>query len=227
MPDIESHKRVLEAFTSPIEKPVLRWLAARTPARITPDTMTLIGVFGALVTFIGYCLTNLNHNFLWLATLGFVINWFGDSLDGTLARERHIERPRYGFYIDHSVDAFTEILIFLGLGASPYVRFDLACLALIGYLLLSILVYLRTCVKSEFTISYGKLGPTEARLIAIAANTLVFFLGNPTFRMFSFELAVYDWIAVLIILILAIISTSTAYIQAKILANADPPKKDW
>ena len=222
MPDIESHKRVLETFTSPIERPALRWMAAHTPAWITPDTMTCVGVFGAVITFSGYCLTNLDHNFLWLATLGFVINWFGDSLDGTLARERHIERPRYGFYIDHAVDAFTEIIFFVGLGMSPFVRFDLACLALIGYFLLSILVYLRTCVKGEFTISYGKLGPTEVRLIAIAANTFVYFLGNPTFKVLSFDLSIYDWVVILIIIILGIICSSTTYIQSKILASIDP-----
>jgi len=222
MPDIESHKRVLDTFTGPIEKPALRWMAARLPAWVTPDIVTIIGVFGAIVVFFSYWLTNLNPAFLWLATLGFVINWFGDSMDGTLARIRHIERPKYGFYIDHSVDAYNEILIFVGLGLSPYVRFDLACLALIGYLLLSILVYLRTCVKGEFTISYGKLGPTEARLVAIAANTIVFFMGNPVVGLFSFQLSVFDWLAILIIIVFLIICSSTTYIQARILANSDP-----
>jgi hypothetical protein len=115
-------------------------------------------------------------------------------------------------------------MVFVGLGLSPFVRFDLACLALIGYFLLSILVYLRTCVKGEFTISYGKLGPTEARLIAIAANTLVFFLGNPTFRILSVDLTIYDWIAILIVLLLGIICSSTTYIQSRLLAKIDPPK---
>ena len=224
MPEIESHKRVLDTFTSPIEKPALKWMAAHTPAWITPDTMTWIGIFGALITFIGFCLTNLDHVFLWLATLGFVINWLGDSLDGTLARQRNVERHRYGFYIDHAVDAFNEILFFLGLGLSPFVRFDLACLALIGYLLLSILTYLRTCVKGEFTISYGKLGPTEARLIAIAANTLVFFIGNPTFKILSVDLSIYDWVVTAIIIVLAIICSSTTYIQSRILSRIDPRK---
>jgi len=224
MPEIESHKRVLDTFTSPIEKPALKWMAAHTPAWITPDTMTWIGIFGALITFIGFCLTNLDHVFLWLATLGFVINWLGDSLDGTLARQRNVERHRYGFYVDHAVDAFNEILFFLGLGLSPFVRFDLACLALIGYLLLSILAYLRTCVKGEFTISYGKLGPTEARLIAIAANTLVFFIGNPTFKILSVDLSIYDWVVTAIIIVLAIICSSTTYIQSRILSRIDPRK---
>jgi phosphatidylglycerophosphate synthase len=173
MRDIHSHKRVLDTFTGPVERPLLRWLAAHMPAWVTPDWLTAVGVIGGMVILVGYWLTGIDPNFLWLANLGFVINWFGDSLDGTLARYRHAERPIYGFYIDHAVDAYVEIMIFLGLGLSPYVRFDLACLALIGYLLLSVLVYVRTCVRGEFVISYGRLGPTEARLIAMSANTLV------------------------------------------------------
>ncbi len=224
MTDIETHTRILDTFTGPIEKPALRWLAAHTPAWISPDMMTGLGVLGALITFSGYCLTNLKPAFLWLATLGFVINWFGDSMDGTLARQRHTERPRYGFYVDHAVDAFDEILFFVGLGLSPYVRFDLACLALVGYFLLSILAILRTCVKGEFTISYGKLGPTEARLIAIGANTLVFFLGNPRLKLLSFNFTVYDWIATVIIILLVIICSSTTYIQSRILSKIDPRK---
>jgi len=158
MRDISSHRRVLDTFTGPIERPLLRWLAARMPAWVTPDHLTAIGVFGGLVILVGYWLTGVDRNFLWLVNLGFVLNWFGDSLDGTLARYRHTERPVYGFYIDHAVDAFVEMMIFLGLGLSPYVRFDLACLALIGYFLLSVLVFLRTCVKGEFVLSYGRLG---------------------------------------------------------------------
>ena len=94
---------------------------------------------------ISYGLSNYNPNYLWMASLGFLINWFGDSLDGTLARYRHIERPRYGFYIDHVTDGVCQVMIFLGLGLTPYVSFNIARLALISYLLLSILVYVYVC----------------------------------------------------------------------------------
>lgn len=222
MQDIESHKRVLDTLTGPIERPTLRWLAARMPAWVTPDILTGVGIFGAVITFLGYWLTHLDGAFLWLASLGFVINWFGDSLDGTLARYRHIERPMYGFFIDHTMDALNEVLIFLGIGMSIYVRFDLACLALIGYLLLSILVYIRTCVKGEFKISYGKLGPTEARLIAIAANSLILFFGNPVVKFLSMKLTVYDWIAIIVILLLFGVTIGSTVTQARILARMDP-----
>lgn len=223
MPDLKNHRRVNDIFLAPLERPALKWLAAHMPAWVTPDTMTAIGVIGSLVAFAGYCLTNLHPGYLWLASLGFVINWFGDSLDGTLARHRKIERPLYGFFIDHTVDVIDEALIFLGLGLSPYVRFDLACLALVGYLMLSVLVYVRTCVKGEFTISYGGLGPTEARLIAITANTIIFFAGNPVFRLFSYELVLYDWIAIGITILLISIFILSTIKQAQILSKMDRP----
>ena len=219
MPDIKSHKRVNDIFLASLERPALQWLAAHTPSWIGPDHMTVLGLIGSLIILIGYWLTNFNSAFLWLASLGFVINWYGDSLDGTIARFRRQERPVYGFFVDHTVDGISEVMVFLGLGLSPYVRFDLACLALIGYLLLSVLVYIRTCVKGEFVISYGKLGPTEARLIAIGANTLVFFIGNPQWTIFNFTSSVYDWLVMVIIVILFAIYLISSISQAVILAK--------
>jgi archaetidylinositol phosphate synthase len=221
--DIRNHTRVLNTFTGATEKRLLIWIAQRLPGWVTPDMLTLVGVCGAGIAFCGYALCNLNPAFLWLANLGFVINWFGDSLDGTLARVRSIQRPIYGFYIDHATDAFDEILVFLGVGVSPFVHFSLACLALIGYFLLSVLVYIRTAVRGEFTISYGKLGPTEARLIGMSANTLIFFVGNPTLSLFNYSLMVYDWIVIGIVLLLAVISISTTLRQARLLSRLDPP----
>lgn len=219
MLDIKSHKRINDTFLAPLERPALQWLAAHTPSWIGPDHMTVLGLVGSLIIFIGYWLTNINSAFLWLASLGFVINWYGDSLDGTIARFRHQERPVYGFFVDHTVDGISEVMVFLGLGLSPYVRFDLACLALIGYLLISVLVYVRTCVKGEFVISYGKLGPTEARLITIGANTLVFFIGNPQLTIFNFTNCVYDWLVMVVIVILFAIYLISSISQAVILAK--------
>jgi archaetidylinositol phosphate synthase len=225
MRDISSHRRVLDTFTGPVERPILRWLAAHMPSWMNPDILTAIGVIGGLVILCGYWLTGADRNFLWLVNLGFVINWFGDSMDGTLARYRHIERPVYGFYIDHTVDAYVEIMIFLGLGLSPYVRFDLACLALIGYLLLSVLVYVRTCVKGEFVISYGKLGPTEVRLLAMVANTLVYFVGNPIPNLFSLKLTIYDWLVSIVILLIYSIAIGTTLIQGRQLAKMEKERR--
>jgi len=126
---------------------------------------------------ISYGLTGLNANFLWVASFFYLVNWFGDSLDGTLARHRHIERPIYGFFLDHTVDAVTEMMIFLGYALTPHVSYLSASLALMGYLILSVLAYVRTSAVGEFKISYGRLGPTEIRVLAIMLNAYMFFGG--------------------------------------------------
>ncbi|MEI2692618.1 MAG: CDP-alcohol phosphatidyltransferase family protein [Anaerolineae bacterium] len=143
----QDHKRVNDILLGPIERPALQWLAAHSPAWMTPDKLTAIGTAGAFLIFFSYLATRIHPGFLWLASLGFLINWYGDSLDGTLARYRKIQRPKYGFFIDHTVDAFTETLIMLGLGLSIYITFNVAALALIGYLMLSVFVYVRTFVR--------------------------------------------------------------------------------
>jgi phosphatidylglycerophosphate synthase len=188
------------------------------PAWVTPDLCTLIGTLGALLTLISYGLSNINPDYLWLASLGFFINWFGDSLDGTLARYRRIERPRYGYYIDHTIDVVCQIMIFLGLGLTPYISFNVACLALISYLSLSVLVYIRTYVVGEFKISYGKLGPTESRAIAVLLNTAMYFFGMQTILFGQGKLSIYDLFVAAIALLLVGFFVSTALEEARKLA---------
>lgn len=189
MSDIKSHRRVNDILLGPLERPTLKWLAAHMPAWVTPDVCTLIGALGALLSGISYVLSNYTSSFLWLASLGFVINWFGDSLDGTLARYRKIERPIFGFFVDHIIDAFSVTVIILGLGLSPYVSFDIACLALIAYLLMCVLVFVRTSAIGEFKISYGKLGPTEVRVLIILLSVWMYFGGE---RISSVRIGTFD-----------------------------------
>lgn len=198
------HTRVNKILLSALEKPALKWLSEHMPAWVTPDMLTILGFAASVMIAVSYWLCSYSSAFLWLASFGFVLNWFGDSLDGTLARYRKIERPKYGFFVDHTVDAVTETLVFVGLGLSPYVDLTLALFALIGYLLVSILVYVYTYVSGEFRISYASLGPTEMRAIAILANTLIFFVGNPKLNLGFVEVAVYDLIVFLIVLLLFI-----------------------
>lgn len=182
MKNSKEHERVNDILLGRLERPVLKWLASHSPNWMNPDIYTAIGVLGSVVILTGYILSRFNPAYFWLATFGFFLNWYGDSLDGTLARYRHIERPVYGFYIDHTTDAFSQVLIFVGLGLSPYVNFNIACLTLVAYLLLSVLVYVRTYTVGEFKISYGKLGPTEVRLLAVLLNTAMFYYGEQTWR---------------------------------------------
>lgn len=180
MSEINHHRRVNDILLGPLERPTLKWLAAHMPAWVTPDTCTAVGALGSLWVAVSYILTMYDRNFLWLASLGFVINWLGDSLDGTLARYRRIERPIYGFFVDHTIDAFSVSVIMLGMGLTPYVNFTVASLTLIAYLLLSVLVFVRTSAVGEFKISYSKLGPTEIRLLAVLLNTAMYFGGVQT-----------------------------------------------
>ena len=218
MKKIKTHKRVNDILLGPLERPALQWLAAHMPAWVSPDICTAIGVLGALLAMISYELSNINPNYLWLASLGFLINWFGDSLDGTLARYRHIERPRYGYYIDHTIDVVCQVMIFLGLGFTPYISFNVACLALISYLLLSVLVYIRTYVVGEFRISYGKLGPTESRAIAVLLNTAMYFFGMQSITFGQAKISIYDIFVAAIALLLTGFFVNTALQEAHKLA---------
>ncbi len=218
MKKIKKHKRVNDILLGPLERPALQWLAAHIPAWVSPDICTAIGVLGALLAMISYELSNINPIYLWLASLGFFINWFGDSLDGTLARYRHIERPRYGYYIDHTIDVVCQVMIFLGLGLTPYISFNVACLALISYLLLSVLVYIRTYVVGEFRISYGKLGPTESRAIAVMLNTAMYFFGMQSVTFGQAKISIYDIFVAAIALLLTGFFVNTALQEARKLA---------
>ncbi len=187
MSKVENHKRENDILLGFLERPALKWLAAHMPAWVTPDVLTWIGILASILIFISYALTNVSEYFLILASFGFVLNWFGDSLDGTLARYRHIERPRFGFLIDHFVDAISTVLIFIGLGISPYVDLTVASMGVIAYLLVSIMVYLITYVTGVFNITSAKIGPTEIRVLAILANTTMLIIGNPKVNLPIFE----------------------------------------
>ncbi len=166
--------------------------------------MTALGLLGSFLTGLAYCLTNYHRVFLWLSSFGLVLNWLGDSLDGNLARFRKIERPRYGFFIDHAIDTIAMLLIAIGAGLSPYARFDFILLALIAYLMISILTYLNTIVSGVFRISFFGLGPTEIRTFIILLNAFLFFRTPGTFFVSGMEIRVLDIAALLLSIILFI-----------------------
>jgi archaetidylinositol phosphate synthase len=153
------------------EARLLEWIARRLPARVTPDHMTALGVLAALGIAAAYALSNGDPAWLWAASALLVVHWLGDSLDGTLARVRRAERPTYGYYLDHLVDAVATAAIGLGLGLSPYMLLATGLVLVIAYLVLSINTYLETQAFGVFSLGYGRLGPTEARLGLIALNT--------------------------------------------------------
>ena len=153
------------------EERVLNWLAARLPARVLPDHLTGLGVLAALGIAVAYLLSNDHPALLWVASALLVVHWLGDSLDGTLARFRRIERPTYGYYLDHLVDAFATAAICIGLGLSPHMLLATGLAIAVAYLLLSINTYLETSAFGRFDLGYGRIGPTEIRVALIALNT--------------------------------------------------------
>lgn len=160
------------------ERRVLNWICARLPQWVTPDQLTTLGFLGAVMVAMGYMLSWLAPAWLSLSIAGYVVNWFGDSLDGSLARWRRIERPSYGYFVDHSVDGLATLLMVGSIGLSPYMRFDVALLGVIGYLLLSIHSFLAAKVVGEFRLSYMAGGPTELRLMLIAMTALMPVIGG-------------------------------------------------
>jgi len=219
--DISKHKRVNTTFTAAVERRALMWLAERTPVWMTPDTLTGIGVLGSLVCFIGYWLSNSSPWWLFFVNFGLLLSWYGDSLDGTLARYRKIERPKFGFYIDHSVDSVAEFLVIIGIGLSPYLRLDIAAFALIGYLLMSVHVYLMTAVDGFFKISYGRFGPTELRIIIAIVNTAIFFAEDWFMDTLAWGLRPFDVIGIVIAAALVIVFLVSSARQGARLARAE------
>lgn len=222
--DIKKHSRVNDILLGPLERPALAWLVKRLPQWVTPDHLTFFGLASAIMIGVSYYLTTYDKNFLWLANLGFLFNWFGDSLDGNLARYRKIERPVYGFFIDHTIDTISEVSIFIGIGLSPYVDLNLAFLALVGYLCMANLVYITTSVKGVFKISYGSLGPTEVRAIAIISNIIIYFIGNPQINLPGFSIALYNLIITCIIILLFFFYIHTVITEGIQLEHLDREK---
>ncbi|HEY6210543.1 MAG TPA: CDP-alcohol phosphatidyltransferase family protein [Gemmatimonadales bacterium] len=165
--------RELTFFLAEPERRLLRALAARLPAAVSSDHLTALGVLGALGAGAAYALSRVSPIWLWVASAMLVVQWVGDSLDGTLARVRRAERPRYGYYLDHVVDAFSTAVIGLGIGLSGYVHLGAALGIVVVYLALSINVYLESAVLGVFRLAYNRMGPTEVRIIMVIANALL------------------------------------------------------
>lgn len=185
---MQDSKRVRVALTAKVEKRLLVSLARRLPDWVSSDHLTVLGVIAAIGIGAGYALSALSPHWLWLASVMLALNWYGDSLDGTVARVRSAQRPRYGYYLDHAVDAFTTVLIGVGIGLSPFASLYVGLGIVVIYLLMSINVYLESTVYGEFRMDYGVLGPTEVRIILIVLNTVAIWITS-TGRMTPAEIA--------------------------------------
>ena len=224
-------QRIQTSLLNPYEKKILVWLAERMPAWVTSDMLTLVGFAGALIMAAGYGLSNLDLRWLWLSCFGLLVNWFGDSLDGSLARVRNQQRKTYGFYIDHNVDVINETIMFIGVGASPLVNLSFAMFALVAYFMLSIYVYIDCHLKGEMRLTYGGLGPTEFRLGLFIVNICFIYIPwltawKKTIWLFHnrFEVGLFDYIAVLAALLIIFFYLKGFFQDLKYFAKVDPPK---
>lgn len=231
--ELKESVRIQNSFLNALEKKVLVYMAGRMPAWVTSDMMTFLGCFGSVMICAGFILTALSINWLWLTIAGLFVNWFGDSLDGTLARVRNAQRPVYGYYLDHTMDVVNEILMFVGLGLSPLVHLNIALAAFICYLALTLNVSMNTHLRGEFKLTYAKFGPTEFRLIIIVVCLLFIFV--PAINDYAcpvhvfnndFVFGVFDWIGLFVVAVLGIMWVATIISDIRYYAKADPPKKN-
>jgi archaetidylinositol phosphate synthase len=182
--------RLQQSFVAAVEKRTLLWLAARTPQWINSDNLTALGFAGQCMAGVCYALAGWNRYALLLGIVFLAVNWLGDSLDGTLARVRNCQRPRYGFYVDHVVDTFSAFFLMSGLALSGYVHPAIAFGMLVAFLMLSIEAYLASYTLGQFQLSYWKFGPTEIRLLLALGNLAV--LRWPTARILGWQVRLFD-----------------------------------
>jgi phosphatidylglycerophosphate synthase len=224
--------RIQTSVLNGIEKKALVWMAQRLPKWVTSDFLTFLGVLGAIVASAGYVLSNYNILYLWIATGGILLNWFGDSLDGTVARVRNTQRPVYGYFLDHNIDGMTLAIVCVGAGFSSMLNLAVSMSVFGAYMLMTVFTYINTHLRGDFRLTYGKMGPTEFRLIIVIINTLVMYV--PYIRNYNYHFTVYgtdvvfsmfDFMALGVTAILLIIYIVVFCIDLKKYSKMDPLDK--
>ena len=186
----KSARRVNEALTARMEKRALEWMAERAPRWVSSDQLTLLGLGAQIAAGAFYALSRYDRRALLLVILCLALNWLGDSLDGTLARVRRQERPRYGFYVDHMVDIVGAVALMCGLGASGLLHWATAIAMLVAFLVLSSESYLATYTLGNFQLSQGIFGPTEIRILLVLGNLAA--LRSPYSTLFGHKMLLFD-----------------------------------
>lgn len=188
--NFRSADRIQQGLLASWERSALAWLAARMPGRINSDHLTLLGFSAMLAAGVFYYLSARQAWMLLLVNLSLVANWFGDSLDGTLARYRKMQRPRYGFYVDHITDAVGTMFLLTGLAFSGFMSERVAVALLVLFLLLSINSYLWAHAMGRFQLSFWRFSPTELRVLLILGN--LYLLHNPVVNLLRWQVRLFD-----------------------------------
>lgn len=202
-PEFKSAVRQQTSLLAPLERVCLSWLAQNMPPWVKPDHLTLLGFGAMLVAGVCYALAKWWAPALLIVNLCLAVNWFGDSLDGTLARVRNKQRPRYGFYVDHIIDAFGILAIICGLALSGYMTWTIALAVLVVYFMISIDVYLATYTIGTFKLSFYKFSPTELRILLAIGNIRA--MSHPTTHVFGDRYQFFDVGAVVAMALMAVV----------------------
>jgi phosphatidylglycerophosphate synthase len=212
--------RLQLSILAPLEKRCLIWLAERMPSWVNSDHLTMLGFIGMIMTGVCYWLARWNRFALLVACFWLAVNWFGDSLDGTLARVRNKLRPRYGFYVDHMVDTFGAFFLVGGMALSGYMSAMVALGVLIAYFMLNIEVYLATYAVGQFRLSYWKLGPTELRILICIGNLVL--LNKPMVVFLGASYRLLDVAGVVSMAALGLTMTVSTIRNTRALYRAEP-----
>ena len=218
-PDTHGRSNALLTAT---EQSLLFLLCRHTPASVTPNALTLLGVVGAAMALVGLAGAHQVAS-LWLAIVGIVINWFGDSMDGSLARFRQLERPKFGFFIDHISDALSVALICVGIALSPYANLFSGVILLAGYYLVFIITLIVHQTTGTFRISFGRLGPTEMRLLLILCLLGMITMPVPTYTWADITVTAYDIVFVTMAGLMVVAGAAYAIKTGRALSISEPP----
>jgi len=196
-------------LTAHAEEKAKEWICPRIPQWVNSDMLTILSFLSSFIIAAGFILGFANRWYLLLVIIGLILNWFGDSFDGSLARYRHKTRPNYGYYIDHIIDGLAVTILGLGLGLSGFIRVEIALAFIIMYLMLIIHVELVTYIENEFKYSFGLFGPTEFRIIGILLAVVMFFIPVRYFDIWGYTLTQYDLFATFAVVVMFIILISS------------------
>jgi phosphatidylglycerophosphate synthase len=221
-PAPKAKRRINDILLGRFERWALPKMAARLPRWVTPDGLTGIALGGALLSAVAYALAGENLAWLHVASLGLVVHWWGDSLDGTLARVRQIRREKYGFFVDHQADAISVVLLTVGIGAGSLMRMDVALAIGVGVLLLMLLVNMVTIARDVFKISFGGVGPTELRLGGILLNTAAWAVGPQSVVVLGRTWTLFDLLGLGLAAALLVVYVVFAVKETRLIGRLDP-----
>lgn len=198
----DEHKAINTAITAKIEERAKAWVCPRLPKWVNSDMLTVLGFLSSFITASGFVFGFFDRNYLVLIIVGFILNWFGDSFDGSLARYRKNTRPNYGYYIDHVIDGISVFILGLGIGLSGFIRIEIALLFVIAYLILIIHVELVNFVQNEFKYTFGLIGPTEYRIIGCILAVVMYFLPVKYYELIGYTFTQYDLFGIFAVVVM-------------------------